>query len=134
MSILGSDQLHNVNIKVGMIALVSALVVWVASYNHGYLSMPSPLSSVLIWIGARSYGIYLIHIPAFFFTRELWYRLNGGAEFGSELFYPFLLTATALIVLLCELNYRLVETPLRRKGKLIAERMQSETSYVAEKS
>ena len=127
MSILGSDQLHNVNIKVGMIALVSALLVWVASYNYGYLSMPRPLSSVLIWVGARSYGIYLIHIPAFFFTRELWYRLHGGADFGPDFFYPFLLTATALIVMLCELNYRLVETPFRRKGKLIAERMQNTT-------
>jgi peptidoglycan/LPS O-acetylase OafA/YrhL len=127
MSVLGSDQLHNVSIKIGMIALVSALLVWVASYNHDYLGMPRPLSSVLIWLGARSYGIYLIHIPAFFFTRELWYRLRGGVEFGPELFYPFLLAATTLIVLLCELNYRLVEAPLRRKGKLIAARMQSAT-------
>lgn len=65
MSVLGSDQLHNVSIKVGMIALLSAALVWVASYDHGYLSIPRPFSSVLIWLGSRSYGIYLIHIPAF---------------------------------------------------------------------
>lgn len=133
MSVLGSDQLHSVSIKIGMIALVSALLVWVASYNHDYLRFPQPLSSVLIWLGARSYGIYLIHIPAFFLTREIWYRLHGGAEFGPERFYPFLLTATILIVLLCELNYRLVETPFRRKGKLIAERIQNVILTPAEK-
>lgn len=125
MSILGADQLHNVSIKIGVIALLSAALVWVASYDHGYLSMPRPLSSVLIWLGARSYGIYLIHIPAFFFTREFWYRVHGGVEFDPAFFYPFILTATALIVLLCELNYRLVETPFRRKGKFIAEHIQN---------
>lgn len=124
MSVLGSDQLHNVSIKVGMIALVSALLVWVASYDGDFLRFPWPLSRVLIWLGARSYGIYLIHIPAFYFTREIWYRQRDVGEFGSELFYPFLLSAVILIVLLCEINYRLVETPLRRKGKLIAERIQ----------
>lgn len=127
MSVLGSDQLHNVSIKIGMIALVSAALVWVASYDRDYLSIPQPLSSVLIWLGARSYGIYLIHVPAFFCTREIWYRLRGETPFGPELFYPFLLTAMALTILLCELNYRLVETPLRRRGKLIAERIQSGT-------
>ena len=127
MSVLGSDQLHNVSIKIGMIALVSAALVWVASYDRDYLSIPQPLSSVLIWLGARSYGIYLIHVPAFFCTREIWYRLRGETPFGPEFFYPFLLTAMALTILLCELNYRLVETPLRRRGKLIAERIQSGT-------
>jgi peptidoglycan/LPS O-acetylase OafA/YrhL len=125
MSVLGSDQLNSVSIKVGMIALVSALLVWVASYDRDYLGFPRPISNILIWLGARSYGIYLIHIPAFFFTREIGYRLHGVAEFGPEFFYPLLLTATILIVLLCELNYRFVETPFRRKGKLIAERIQS---------
>lgn len=133
MSVLGSDQLHSVTIKVGMIALVSALLVWVASYDHDYLRIPRPLSGVLVWLGARSYGIYLIHVPAFFLTRELWHRLNGGVAVGPEFFYPFLLTATILIVLLCELNYRLVETPFRRKGKLIAERLQSESPGSTEK-
>lgn len=125
MWVLGSDQLNNVSIKIGMIALISAALVWVASYDQGYLSIPRPFSKVLIWLGARSYGIYLIHIPAFFFTRELWYRLHGGVEFDPAFFYPFLLTATVLIVLLCEFNYRFVETPFRRKGKLIAERIQA---------
>jgi peptidoglycan/LPS O-acetylase OafA/YrhL len=133
ISVLGSDQLHSVNIKIGMIALVSALLVWVASYDHDYLRMPRPLLGVLVWLGARSYGIYLIHVPAFFLTRELWHRLNGGVEVGPEFFYPFLLTATILIVLLCELNYRLVETPFRRKGKFIAERLLSKSPGTIEK-
>lgn len=133
MSVLGSDQLHNVSIKVGMIALLSAALVWVASYDHGYLSIPRPFSSVLIWLGSRSYGIYLIHIPAFFFVREIWYRLRDKAELGPDFFGPLLLTATVLIVLLCELNYRLVEMPLRQRGKLIAERIQSEALTFSER-
>jgi peptidoglycan/LPS O-acetylase OafA/YrhL len=38
-----------------------------------------------------------------------------------------------LIVLLCELNYRLVETPFRRKGKFIAERLLSKSPGTIEK-
>lgn len=119
--VLGSDQLRSVNIKIGMIALISAALVWVASYDRDYLGFPKPLSNLLIWFGARSYAIYLIHIPAFYFTRELWFHTDAAAQgFNENFFYPFVITAFLLIVVLSELNYRLVEVPLRDYGKRAA--------------
>ncbi len=135
MAALGSDQLHIVSVHVGIIALLSVMLVWVASYDSNFLCADGPLKQLLIWMGTRSYAIYLIHIPAFFFTREIFYRLypeQSGS--GGEFFYPVLLTATVLIVLLGELNYRFVEMPLRQRGKLVAERIQNETITSAAKS
>ncbi|WP_161866710.1 acyltransferase family protein [Pseudomonas yangonensis] len=121
---LGSDQLRSVNIRIGMIALVSAALVWVASYDRSYMGFPKPLSSLLIWLGARSYAIYLIHIPAFYFTRELWFRTKAATQgFNDDFFYPFVITACLLILVLSELNYRLLEVPLRDHGKRVAQRI-----------
>lgn len=124
MAALGSDQLHIVSIRIGIIALLSVLLVWVASYDSNYLWADGPLKRLLVWTGSRSYAIYLIHIPAFFFTREIWHRLHPEqVGFGETFFYPFILTAGVLIVILSELNYRLVECPLRIRGGQVAKRM-----------
>jgi peptidoglycan/LPS O-acetylase OafA/YrhL len=124
MAALGSDQLHIVSIRVGMIALLSAALVWIASYDENFLCTDGPLKRLFIWVGTRSYAIYLIHIPAFFFTRELFHRLNPDQSgFGDAFFYPFILTAVVLILLLSELNYRLVECPLRIRGARVARRV-----------
>lgn len=133
--VLGSDQLRSVDSKIGMIALVSAVLVWVASYDRSYLGFPKPLSSLLIWLGARSYGIYLIHIPAFYFTRELWFRTDAAAQgFNDDFFYPFVITACLLIVVLSELNYRLLEIPLRDHGKRVARRIRGGRDSVVDMS
>lgn len=121
MAALASNQLHIVSIPVGLIALLSALLVWLASYDKNFLCAPGFFKQVMIWLGTRSYAVYLIHIPAFFFTRELWYRLYPEQTVLSDhCFYPFILISAGLILLLSELNYRWVEMPLRNKGAAIA--------------
>lgn len=133
--VLGSGQLRSVNIKIGMIALISAALVWVASYDRGYLGFPKILSNLLIWFGARSYAIYLIHIPAFYFTRELWFHTDAAAQgFNEDFFYSFVITAFLLIVVLSELNYRLLEAPLRDYGKRAALRIRDGSDGVADMS
>ncbi|MHB9801022.1 acyltransferase family protein [Pseudomonas sp. MT3] len=119
---MGSNSLNIVSMRSSVIALLSAALVWAASYNRNYLcAVFGPLSSVLVWLGARSYAIYLIHMPAYYFTRELWFRLSPESPgFGDAFFYPFLITAIVLTLVLAELNYRLLEIPLRERGKKIA--------------
>lgn len=124
LAALGADQLRIVSIRIGMIALLSAALVWIASYGRNFLWTDSTFKRVMIWAGTRSYAIYLIHVPAFFFTREIWYRLYPDQQsFGEQFFYPFVLTAGVLIIVLSEVNYRLIECPLRERGKNIAQRM-----------
>ena len=108
----------------GVVALLSAALVLVASYNQDYLMRDGPIKRALLWIGSRSYTLYLIHAPSYFLTREIWYRIEpAGTNFGGNFTLRFVLTALVLLVLLTELNYRLVETPLRIKGARIADRL-----------
>ncbi|MET0144535.1 MAG: acyltransferase family protein [Ilumatobacteraceae bacterium] len=60
---------------------------------------------VLIWIGVRSYSLYLWHWPIFVYTRP---------EIDQPMTrYPTLVLRLALTVLAAELSYRYVEVPIR---------------------
>ncbi|MCJ8204828.1 acyltransferase [Pseudomonas sp. RGM2987] len=110
--------------RLGVIALLSAVLVWVASYDRDYLLPRSRLKTALTWMGSRSYGIYLIHVPVFFLLRELWFRF---APVGSQdpASHPWLALSCALLLigLLSELNFRLVEMPLRNRGAQLVGRL-----------
>ena len=47
-------------------------LVWVAMADD----WSAVLKSLMTWIGSRSYGIYLIHIPAYLLVREFIFRLQ----------------------------------------------------------
>jgi len=100
------------------------VLVWLASYGNGYLFGYQRLSGVMQWLGARSYGIYLIHLPAFKFTHEAATRyLQASGQENTLAVVPFLLLfAGVLILVLAELNFRYVEEPLRRIGAERAKR------------
>ena len=104
--------------------MLSAVLVWLASYNGDYLMPPGLLKRVMTWIGSRSYGIYLIHIPAYCLVRELIFRLQA-ASLPSPAGHPIitLLLAFGLIVLLSELNYRFIEMPMRNRGAALVKRL-----------
>ena len=104
---------------VGLIALVSAALVLIASYDADYLMRDGVPKRVLLWFGSRSYAIYLVHMPVMFATRELWFRLGVPAVHGNGRW--LVLTAFALMGIAAELNFRLIETPFRRKGARIAD-------------
>ncbi len=119
-----AGQLIKMPIAVGLIALVAAVLVWLASYEAGYILLPPFLGKCLIWVGTRSYAIYLIHMFAYRFCFEAWSRhasLTGHSLDGTYTL-RLLLSAMLLTLLLAELNYRFVEEPLRRRGAAIAAR------------
>ncbi|WP_234682874.1 acyltransferase family protein [Bradyrhizobium monzae] len=107
------------------VALVSAGLVFLASYDRGYaLPLPGFLKTIFAWIGARSYAIYLIHIPLFWYLMETWSRISHllGAHAPDKRYFYAVAFPVALCVL-ADLNFRLVETPLRRKGVALANRI-----------
>lgn len=89
-------------------------------YDRDYLLSNGPLKRLLVWVGARSYAIYLIHIPAFYLSRELCFRLGWDA---GERPLSLLGTSLVLIVVLSELNYRFVESPCRDLGSRLVKRL-----------
>jgi peptidoglycan/LPS O-acetylase OafA/YrhL len=116
----GAKGLFIVPLRWSLISPLCALLVLVASYNADYLMPDGVMKRVLLWVGSRSYAIYLCHIPAFFASREIMHRLHPGAKFGSDDLWVFIAIATGLIVVCSELNYRILEVPLRRRGARIA--------------
>lgn len=125
---LSSEKLHIVPLSWSLISLLCAALVLVASYNGDYLMPPGILKRLMLWVGSRSYAIYLCHIPAFFFVRELMHRLYPERAFGPDDFWWFTLSASSIIVVCSELNYRILEVPIRRRGARVAAQMYTRRS------
>ena len=120
---MGSHILNIIPLRASVISLLVALLVLIASYDRDYLMRDGTLKRILLWFGSRSYALYLTHIPAFFLTREVWFRATGAdPAHGGDFALPYVVSAYCLLACFAELNYRFVETPLRRKGAGIAAR------------
>ena len=106
---------------VGLIALIAAALVLIASFDGDYLMRDGRLKRALLWVGSRSYALYLLHVPVMFAVRELWLRLDVQPVHGHG--WILVLLALALMGVLAELNFVLIEAPLRARGARISEGM-----------
>ena len=111
-----SSRLELTRYAIGIIAILSAFLVLMASYDRDLLLPHRRLKKMLLWTGERSYAIYLIHVPVFFATRELFYRLNPEQIASVPLSFAYLMCAAVLLIVLAQLNFRWVEMPLRKYG------------------
>lgn len=109
---------------VGLLALASASLVFIASFNKGYIFCPKPLRKLLLWIGSRSYAIYIIHMPVIYFIQEstVRYYVSIGQGPSKTVMLCIVMTMLALIVtaILVEMNFRMIEKPLRNYGRKLA--------------
>jgi peptidoglycan/LPS O-acetylase OafA/YrhL len=91
------------------VALFTAVVIMASAHPYSHLGSGLLGCWPLRWIGLRSYGIYLWHWPIFMVTRPgLDVPLDG---------WPLLALRFGLTLVLADLSYRYVETPVR-KGAL----------------
>lgn len=93
----------------GSVAVVSGAVAW--EYQYGL-----PRWRFLLLLGDASYSIYLVHIFAFGFVRQLWkhvplYTGAGALAFG--------LVSMLMAIALALVTYQLVEKPSVRWSKRI---------------
>lgn len=104
----------------GGIALISGVLVLIASFNKNLIRGHHIASQALLWIGSRSFSLYLLHMPIYYFVTEMAYRISGFDEkYSSYIAYKPQL-GFAIIILLAivtEANYRWIETPFRNIGK-----------------
>ena len=88
-----------------LVALATSVVILVAVHPHTHLGSHLLGWRPLSWIGLRSYSIYLWHWPVFMLTRpELDVPVTG---------LPLLALRLAATIVLADLSYRFVETPIR---------------------
>ena len=91
----------------GLASVSLATAALIMALTHPQTRIGSALLGcwLLRWIGLRSYGIYLWHWPVFMVTRpQLDVPLDG---------WPLLALRLAVTILLADLSYRYVETPIR---------------------
>ena len=81
-------------------------VVMIAAISHpGARSNKIIGNRVLVWIGVRSYGLYLFHWPIYQAIRKL---------AGNKLTINQFVVAMVITAIVTELSFRLVETPVRK--------------------
>lgn len=121
LGLLGSAHTAGWSIRIGVIALVSAVLTAIAAANaDGFRALVrAPLADAAAWLGSRSYSVYLCHVPAIMLVRE------SAARLGIEvLAWPLasLAVLVGLIGLVAELTYRCIEHPWRMRGLEFASR------------
>ncbi|MNX73528.1 O-acetyltransferase OatA [compost metagenome] len=108
----------------GIAAVLSALLVLIASYNKGYILTSRRMAPFILWLGSRSFAIYIIHTIMIGFTVHIWRWIEPeGIVFTGRHTLRFFLTWLILLVTFAELSYRFCEVPMREKGRELARRM-----------
>lgn len=115
----------------GSLALISTLLVYIASWDSGFFMSPDSekiVSRSMSWIASRSYSIYLAHMPVIYFVQESTVRImvHYGYAAGDSYLRSMYMTIVAigLIFISSELSYRFLEVPLRNKGRKVARKFE----------
>lgn len=90
------------------VAVTGALLLISAAHAHPQDAVRKTLASAAaVWLGQRSYALYLWHWPVFVLAR-----------WTVGLVWPFNLVAVALSFLLAAVSYRVIEHPFRTSERL----------------
>lgn len=92
-------------------------LVYFASFDKGIVTIPF-FNRFLEEVGARSYAIYLIHLPAYLFTIEFFFPRLSVEERGN---WQVGVVWFVAITVMVELSYRFIEKPMIRIGKKLIE-------------
>jgi peptidoglycan/LPS O-acetylase OafA/YrhL len=100
----------------GLVAITSSMVILLCSANMNLTGTNSRWRTLAIYIGSRSYSIYLVHNPIFAIVREAFMK-SGYTDLTLETDrIVAAITAFLLTGIFAEISYRIVETPLRNYG------------------
>jgi peptidoglycan/LPS O-acetylase OafA/YrhL len=89
-----------------LVGIATTATIMAVVHPHSVIGSRFLGSAPLRWVGVRSYGIYLWHWPVFMVTRpELDVPIDG---------LPLLALRLTATVVLADLSYRYIETPIRR--------------------
>src|SRR5690554_5419733 len=118
MSLLSAAALLT-KYKYSWLAIISFLLVFIASLNLDKFTPDSSLKNIALWFGKHSYSFYLTHIPVYYLTRELVFKLNKLELTRIDNTSIYIVIATLLIPLTAHCSYKYIENPLRIFGRKI---------------
>ncbi|MBC7540490.1 MAG: acyltransferase [Bacteriovorax sp.] len=100
-----------------MAGLVSLALVFIASYDSNYILQKGWIQKIFLWIGSRSFSIYLIHIFTFRLAYEVISVFSPSDYKISTVDQPLaVVLAYSLLLILAEISYRYIELPFRNFG------------------
>jgi peptidoglycan/LPS O-acetylase OafA/YrhL len=116
-AMLGEGLGVSIGTRWGVVAVLSGAAVFAASFDQGYVLGRGPARRFLVWLGTRSYSLYLVHMPTFALTREPAWRANLSVD-GQDVRTAGVLfaLATPITLMATALTYRYVDTPSREQG------------------
>ena len=110
---------------IGVLAMISAILVFLAVRYENSLGTQPHFKKLMLYIGSRSYSIYIIHLIMFEIIKHFW-----AIGFGEMKFTPvemqltnigIVILALTITFVLSEMNYQFVEQHFRVKGKHLAQ-------------
>ena len=112
---------------VGLISLLCACAVFFAAIDYRPLEKDKGISRWMLYVGSRSYALYVIHYITFVFLRYA-VAFSGLVEIetvAERMAFDLVICAMGLGITFAatELNYRFVETPWRNRGRGISARL-----------
>jgi peptidoglycan/LPS O-acetylase OafA/YrhL len=91
----------------GFLVTGVATLMLIGAVTHPYTATTRILAlRPLVWVGTRSYGLYLYHWPIYQVIRKV---------AGNSLTLPQFVAAMAVTGLITEASYRIIETPIRKR-------------------
>lgn len=116
--VCSTQLLYFLPFSVALIAMASAVLVFISSYNKSYLGITGPVGKFLLWLGDRSYSVYLLH---YFVIWSVMTLTPLGKLHQDFLGVSVILVSLILgIFVLSELSYRFIEVPSRIRGHRLA--------------
>jgi peptidoglycan/LPS O-acetylase OafA/YrhL len=120
LALLGSPLAEGMPLRINLIAVVAAVVTAIAAADAGAFRWlcPGPLGRAGLWLGTRSYAVYLCHVPLMYLLREAAAREGFAPPAAPSV---ALLLYALLLGVFSEATFRLVEQPFRRLGHRVTQ-------------
>lgn len=111
------------NVVIPLVCLLSALMVALAAMEKNIITVFAPFSTILNYLGSRSYSLYIVHFPMMVCTQEIIYRLSRYYQFdiNANLTFYYLLLVSALTLFSSEILYKYIEIPFIRRGRVLSD-------------
>ena len=105
----------------GWAAILGGIMVSLASFDFGLLFPGRVASSIFLWIGSRSYSLYLYHNLVLVMIKGMNLHFwHVRLYLNNPVYYGLLLVATGMLAGVSEANYQFIEVPLRKFGGFLA--------------
>ncbi len=125
------------NYGVGLVAAISAVLVFLAARNEKNVWVWQPYRRLMLYIGSRSYSLYITHLIVYTMVRHLWSVIYRGMQFSyieKSLANIYIVILSLIITAAAaEITYRFIELKFRFKGRELAKsylyRRQTGTPY-----